>query len=47
MLILEFILFVILGSTIIGILIILGILFAIAIMAYKAEKLWEEIRKNK
>ena len=46
MLILEFILFVILGSTI-GILIILWILFAIAIMAYKAEKLWEEIRKNK
>ena len=46
MLILEFILFVILGSTI-GILIILVILFAIAIMAYKAEKLCEEIRKNK
>ena len=46
MLILEFILFVMLGSTI-GILIILGILFAIAIMAYNAENLWEEIRKNK
>ena len=44
--ILEFILFVMLGSTI-GILIILGTLFAIAIMSYKAEKLWEEIRKNK
>ena len=46
MLILEFILFVILGSTI-GILIILGTLFAIAIMSYKAEKLWEEITKNR
>lgn len=46
MLILNFILFVILGSTI-GILIILGVLFTIVIMVYKAEKLWEEIRKNR